>query len=187
MYKEWDGLITWAKKDKKEAKEEIVNRLLPLIISSIKHYYNRRDLYEELIQEGNLCILEAIENFQMNKNVYFLGYVKLQLRYLYLNKNKEKVYLSLNTKIGEKKEDEILDTLVSEELEPLEEILDKALKMQLKNCLKYLSKRQRHVVVLFYVNRLSISEIAEKLDVGYRTIVNTKTRAIEILRLHLKE
>ena len=158
-----------------------------MIISSIKHYYNRRDLYEELIQEGNLCILEAIESFEMDKKVYFLGYAKLQLKYLYLNKNKEKVCLSLNTKIGEKKEDEILDTLESQGLEPLEEIMEEILKTQVNTCLKYLSKRQRDVVVLFYVNRLSIGEIAEKLDVSYRTIVNTKTRAIEILREHLKE
>ena len=186
MYKEWDSLIILAKEGDKPAKEEILKKLLPLIISSIKHYYNRRDLYEELIQEGNLCILEAIESFQRDKNVYFLGYVKLQLKYLYLNKNKEKTYLSLNTKIGEKKEYEILDTLKSESLEPLEEILEEGLKTQVNSCLKHLSKRQRDVVVLFYVNRLSISEIAERLGVSYRTIVNTKTRAIEILRRHLK-
>lgn len=187
MYEEWNSLIISAKEGNRKVKEEILNRLLPLIISSIKHYYNRRDLYEELIQEGNLCILEAIETFEMDKKVYFLGYVKLQLKYLYLNKNKEKIYLSLNTKIGEKKEDEILDTLVSEELEPLEEILEERLKAKVNRSLKYLTKRQRDVVVLFYVNRLSIGAIAEKLEVSYRTIVNTKTRAIEILREHLKE
>lgn len=185
MYEEWNGLVLSAKEGYIEAKEEILERLLPLIISSIKKYYNRRDFYEELIQEGNLCILEAIENFEPDKNVYFLGYAKLQLRYLYLNKNKEKTFISLNTKIGEKQEEEILDTIESGDLEPLSDILDREIKRQLNRHLIHLSERQKEVVVLFYVNRLSITKIAEQLGVSYRTVVNTKTRAIEILRGHL--
>lgn len=187
MYEEWNVLVLSAKDGDKEAKEEILERLLPLIISSIKRYYNRRDFYEELIQEGKLCILEAIENFEGDKNVYFLGYAKLQLRYLYLNKNKEKTHISLNTKIGEKQEDEILDTLESTDLEPLSDILDREIKRQLNSCLIHLTQRQKEVIVLFYVNRQSITKIAEGLGVTYRTIVNTKTRAIEILRKHLKD
>ncbi|OLS02263.1 sigma-70 family RNA polymerase sigma factor [Tissierella creatinophila] len=187
MYEEWNGLVLSAKEGDLRSKEEILERLLPLIISSIKKYYNRRDFYEELIQEGYLCILESIENFKVGKNVYFLGYAKLQLRYLYLNKNREKTHISLNTKIGEKQEDEILDTLGSTELEPLSDILDREIKQALNSYLIYLTDRQKEVVVLFYVNRLSITKIAERLGVSYRTVVNTKTRAIEILKGYLKE
>lgn len=185
MYEEWNELVKLSKEGDKKAKEEILNRLLPLIISSIKRYYNRRELYEELIQEGNLCILECIESFQTDKNVYFLGYVKLQLRYLYLDKNKEKVHISINTKIGEKKEDEIIDTIESTDLEPLDEILDKEIKGQLHIYLKELTQRQKDIILLFYAMRWSISKIAEELDISYRTVVNTKTRAIDILRKHI--
>ena len=182
LYEEWNSLVLAAKEGYKEAKEEILNNLRPLIISSIQKYYNRRDFYEELIQEGDLCILEAIDNFEFDQNTYFLGYVKVQLKFLYLNKNREKVLVSLNTKIGEKKEDEILDTIESNDLEPVSSIIDREIKRMLGISLDGLAPRQRETVEMFYSEKLSISQIAQKQGVSYRTVVNTKTRAIDKLR-----
>ena len=182
LYEEWNSLILAAKEGYKEAKEEILENLRPLIISSIQKYYNRRDFYEELIQEGDLCILEAIDKFEFDQNTYFLGYVKVQLKFLYLNKNREKVHVSLNTKIGEKKEEEILDTLASNDLEPLSDILDREIKRMLNISLDTLAPKQRETVELFYSEKLSITEISKKQGVSYRTVVNTKTRAIDKLR-----
>ena len=182
QYEEWNSLVLAAKEGYKEAKEEILENLRPLIISSIQKYYNRRDFYEELIQEGDLCILEAIDKFEFDQNTYFLGYVKVQLKFLYLNKNREKVHVSLNTKIGEKKEEEILDTLASNDLEPLSDILDREIKRMLSISLDTLAPKQRETVELFYSERLSITEISKKQGVSYRTVVNTKTRAIDKLR-----
>lgn len=182
LYEEWNSLVLAAKEGYTEAKEEILFNLRPLIISSIQKYYNRRDFYEELIQEGELCILEAIEAFDFDQNTYFLGYVKVQLKFLYLNKNREKVHISLNTKIGEKKEDEIVDTLESGDLEAIESIIDREIKRMLGISLDNLAPRQRETIELFYSEKLSITEISEKQGVSYRTVVNTKTRAIDKLR-----
>lgn len=187
MYEEWETLIRDSKEGDKEAKEEVVGRLLPLVISSIKSYYNRRNIYEELIQEGNLCILEAIESFREDRNVYFLGYVKTQLRYLYLNKNTEKIHLSLNTKIGEDEEDEILNTLADDSLELDEVLVREEMRVDLMEALNCLTPRQKQIIIHFYVNRMSISEIAHKLDISYRTVVNTKKRALDKLRERLEE
>ena len=187
MYEEWKDLLYGAKIGEVTLKEGILERLRPLIISSIKSYYNRRELYEELIQEGELCILECIENFKDDKNVYFLGYVKTQLKYLYLNKNKIRVHSSLNVSIGEEKQEELLNMIASDEKGALELMTDEETIKELHGALPYLSDRQREVIILFYVNRKSISQIAEDLGVKYRTVVNTKTRALEILRQRLEE
>ncbi|HSH35664.1 sigma-70 family RNA polymerase sigma factor, partial [Schnuerera sp.] len=48
--------------------------------------------------------------------------------------------------------------------------------------LNYLTKRQKQVVLDYYINQLSIGEIADKLGVSYRTVVNTKTQGIKKLR-----
>lgn len=185
MYEEWNGLVSLSKNGDLEAKEEVLNRLLPLIISSIKRYYNRREFYEELIQEGNLCILEAIESFDTEQNVYFLGYIKLQLRYLYLNKNRQKFHSSLNIMIGDESQEEIINTIPSDEISPDNSIVEQELVNKLNNSLEYLTNRQKQIIILFYVNRRSIAEIAESLNVSYRTVVNTKARALQILRKKL--
>ncbi len=49
--------------------------------------------------------------------------------------------------------------------------------------LEHLTKRQRQVIVLFYIKGYSIDRIAHKLEVSYRTVVNTKTAALNKLKI----
>ncbi len=60
-----------------------------MIISSIRRYYNRIELYDDLIQEGYEIILIAIDDYDPAKGAYFLGYIKTMLKYLYLGKYRE--------------------------------------------------------------------------------------------------
>lgn len=52
----------------------------------------------------------------------------------------------------------------------------------IRDGLNLLTKRQKEVINLYYFKGLSHKKIAEKLDISTRTVINTKFRAIEILR-----
>lgn len=177
----WDKLVEEAKKGNQESMGEIVNRLQPLIISSIRKYYNNFKEYEDLVQEGNLMILESINKFDPTKGVHFLGYIKLNLRFLYLDKHKRKLHLSLNEPIGEDNM-EMIDFLVSDEMDALDVMLENETNTQLSKALEKLTERQREIIVLYYVNKMGMEDIANKLGISYRTVVNTKTKALEKLR-----
>ena len=139
----FDSLLDKARAGDKASKEEIINRLQPLIISSIRRYYNKPKEYEDLIQDGNLIILECIEDYEPSKGVHFLGYVKTMLRYLYLDKHKTKIHHSLNEVVGDG-EVELMDLLVSEDKEALDLILDEE-----DNKIKY---RKKHKTTHLYKN-----------------------------------
>ena len=173
-----DKLLEKAREGDKGSTEEIINRLQPLIISSIRKYYNKPNEYEDLVQDGNLKILECIRDYEPSKGVHFLGYVKTMLRYLYLDKHKHKYHLSLNEVVGDG-EVELMDLLVSDDKEPLAQILDREDKKKLLEALNTLTERQKEIVILYYFENMKIEDIAAKLEVSYRTVVNTKTRAIE--------
>lgn len=175
----FDKLALKAKEGDMGAKEEIISRLEPLVLSSIKRYYYKREEFEDLVQDGNIKILECIQDFDPKKGVYFLGYVKTVLRYMYLDKHKERIHFSLNEKVGDG-EDERIDLLVSDE-DILESILNHEEVEELRRVLNVLTERQKEVVILFYMERLSLGDIAEKLGISYRTVVNTKTNALKKL------
>lgn len=164
------------------AKEEILNRLQGLIISSIQRHYNRPAEYEDLIQEGNLIVLECIDNYDINRGANFLGYVKAMLKYNYLSKHRIKVPSSLNVKVGEDEDMEILDLLESNMPGPLDKILLKERQVELGQALAGLTERQRQVIRAFYFEGLTIDEIANRLNVSYRTVVNTKANALKKMR-----
>ena len=88
MYREIEDLLEFSRRGDPKSKEAVLLKLQPLIISSIKRYYNKIDIYDDLIQEGYEIILLCIHDYDPNKGVHFLGYIKLKLKYHYLNKYK---------------------------------------------------------------------------------------------------
>ncbi|RKD32319.1 sigma-70 family RNA polymerase sigma factor [Thermohalobacter berrensis] len=166
----------------------MILRLKPLILSSIKRYYNKKDIYDDLIQEGYELILNGLENYDEKKGVHFLGYIKLLLKYHYLNKNKDNENtISLNMPINDEEDMELIDTIQSKSLNQEEIIVKREDNEILHSSFLKLTKRQRQVISLFYVNNLSIKEISKKLGISYRTVVNTKATAIKKLKKFLEK
>lgn len=161
----------------------IVEKYHPLIVSSIKRYYNKPHEFEELYDEGVLEVCEALMDYDFNKNDSFGGYLKSRLYFFYISKNKFKEDLSLDSPVGEEDltlMDMLMDPMnIEEEYEINEEyrILYKAI--------GELTERQRRVLLDFYIGKFSISEIANKYDIKYRTVVNTKTMALKKLKKYL--
>lgn len=182
MYKELNDLLEKAKNGDKKSTGEILNRVQGLIFNSIQRYYNKRNEYEDLVQEGNLVVLEAIKDFDQSKGVFFLGYLKTMLKYTYLNKHKIRHHLSLNVPLGEDGDNDWLDLLESDEISCIDKLIKIEEVAELKDTLEKLTDRQRQVIVAFYLQGLSINDISKSLGITYRTVVNTKTRALEILR-----
>ena len=79
-----------------------------------------------------------------------------------------------------------MDRLVSEDKEALDLILDEEDNKYLLEALDRLTDRQREVIILYYFENMKIEDIASRLGVSYRTVVNTKTRALEKMDLLLK-
>lgn len=185
MYKEFNQILNQARQGNPSSKEELLTRLKPLIIHSIKRYYYRKEEFEDLVQEGYLVILDCLESYDEDKGVKFLGYAKLSLKYHYLNKHKEKIHLSLNTLLGDT-EEEWIDLLQSEEDNQEDIILKNEQTSEIINAIYQLPYKQRETILAYYVCRKSIQEIAEDQGVSYRTVVNTKTNAIKKLRTIIK-
>lgn len=181
MYKEIETLLALSKEGDVKSKEQLLFKLKPLLIGSIRRYYNRIDLYDDLIQEGYETILTAIDDYDPKKGVYFLGYIKAMLKYHYLNKHREKQHLSLNEPV-DCNGTEIIDLIEGDEKDPADRIIDMEENQVLLDSINCLTKRQRETIVYFYINGYSIDKIANKLGISYRTVVNTKTVGINKLR-----
>ncbi|NLC04430.1 MAG: sigma-70 family RNA polymerase sigma factor, partial [Tissierellia bacterium] len=72
------------------------------------------------------------------------------------------------------------------DLGPLEILLISDENKILKDSLSVLGPRQRQVIWLFYVEEMSIGDIAHKLNISYRTVVNSKTKALKRLKKEIE-
>lgn len=186
MYEELNQYLTKARRGDIDSKERILDELYPLIVASIKRYYNRIFDFDDLLQEGRVLVLECIDTYDETKGTYFLGYVKAMLKYYYLDKHKQKLMLSLNEKVGaEEEQEEFIDLLVSNTEDGLEILVKLEENKTLSEAILTLSIRQREIVMDFYYDNLTIKQIADKYEIAYRTVVNTKIAALNKLKKQL--
>ena len=102
-------------------KRGIIEKAHPLIIASINKYAISKGEFEDLYQEGVVRILEALEEYDEEKGVNLFYYLKLQLKFFYLNYGRyEKQVTSLNVPIDE--ELELID-LMADECTSIEDIV----------------------------------------------------------------
>lgn len=181
MYKEIDELLIKAKSGERSAKQTILEKYKPLILAQMKKYYFDANELDDLISEGYEVILKGIDEFDSGRNVYFSGYLKTILRYHYLDRLKAKKYTSSLDKNIDGCDISLLDLLRSDvDLE--NEYIVKEFNEQLIEQIEKLSKRQKEVIILFYLEEMTIGAISKQLGVTYRTIINTKVAAIEKLK-----
>ncbi len=63
----------------KEAKEELVNGNLKLVLSILKKYQNKTDNMDDLFQIGVIGLIKAIDNFDLSHEVKFSTYAVLMI------------------------------------------------------------------------------------------------------------
>ena len=63
-----------------EAKNQLITANLRLVVSIAKHYIGRGMLFLDLIEEGNLGLIKAVEKFDYTKNFKFSTYATWRIR-----------------------------------------------------------------------------------------------------------
>lgn len=182
-YEKFDCFLSLAVIGDGRGKLAVVEMLEPLIISSIKRYCPIMREYEDLHSDGVEIVLHLIDTWDGKRS--FLAYAKAYLKYHYLKTFK--YLLDIEEDIHENdEEDSLFDTFVScDNIE--EDFLIKEQKGLLQKAIDKLSDRQRQVIILYYYERLGLSEIGTYLGISKWTVVNLKRNAIKNLKKHLME
>lgn len=177
-------LILDCKEGKEAAKQEILERLRPLIISSIRNYYFGREAYEDLLQAGYVKILAEIGRFDEKRGIPFLGFIKQQLKYFYMDKGRREIpELSLNNLSLEG--DSVIEFIdwIPDGRPAIEDLLiSKEAYFALGQALALLTDKQKRILLLHYGQGLSWIKIADHLEVHYQTVIKTKDAAIRRIR-----
>jgi len=167
-------------------KKTILGKAHPLIVSSISKYALSKDEFEDLYQEGAIVILESLEKYDESKGVDLFCYLKMQLKFYYLNYGRyNKKTISIYEPIGEGIE--IADTLVDESGYIEDSILSSIEVKEAYKALMSLSYEERYIVKESIMRHRTLDDLAKELGMSRTTLFRRRKNAIKRIYDKLKD
>lgn len=193
-------LLKKCKKGNLKAKNEILEANLRFVFDIAKHYTGRGVPISELISDGNMGLLRAIDKFDESKNVKFISYAVWWIRQAMLESIRKKNAINFveiepntdNDSYIDKRliEDDEDDTSFNKELsnendEKSKEISENQRNI-ITNIIGTLSDRERDIIENYYglnsSKELTLSEIGKKYNLSSERVRQIKLNAIRKLR-----
>lgn len=102
---EFESLFKRFKNGDNQAKKILIEKNLKLVVAFAKMYYNPGQSFLDLVQEGNLALIKAIEKYDINKGYAFSTYasywIKRSIERTFANKGRNiKIPVHIYTKLS---------------------------------------------------------------------------------------
>lgn len=193
-------LLKKCKKGNLKAKNEILEANLRFVFDIAKHYTGRGVPISELISDGNMGLLRAIEKFDESKDVKFISYAVWWIRQAMLESIKRRNAInfveiepntdndsSMDKKLIEDDEDDASfnNDFSNENDEKSMEVSENQRNI-ITSLIGTLSDRERDIVENYYgINdkkELTLTDIGKKYDLSSERVRQIKLNAIRKLR-----
>lgn len=162
-------------------KRRIIEKAHPLIIASINKYAASKGEFEDLYQEGIVRILESLEEYDEEKGVNLFYYLKLQLKFFYLNYGRyEKQIVSLNTPIDE--ELEIIDLMADEGTSIEDIVIGKLAAQDVMQSIQALEHEEKYIVEQLVLKCRILDDLAKELGISRTTLFRRKEAVLKKIR-----
>ena len=193
-------LLKKCKKGNLKAKNEILEANLRFVFDIAKHYTGRGVPISELISDGNMGLLRAIEKFDESKDVKFISYAVWWIRQAMLESIKKRNAISfveiepntdndasIDKKLIEDDEDDVSfnNDFSNENDEKSREVTENQRNI-ITSLIGTLSDRERDIVENYYgINdkkELTLTDIGKKYNLSSERVRQIKLNAIRKLR-----
>ena len=193
-------LLKKCRKGSLKAKNEILEANLRFVFDIAKHYTGRGVSISELISDGNMGLLRAIDKFDESKDVKFISYAVWWIRQAMLESIKKKRAITFvdiepnsdNDSCMDKKlldsedDDEVFGRDFSNEVDEKRREVNENQRNLISSIIKTLSQRERDVIENYYgINgkeELTLNEIGKKFGLSSERVRQIKINSIRKLR-----
>lgn len=194
-------LLKQCKKGNIKAQNELLEANLKFVFDIAKHYTGRGIPISDLISEGNMGLIRAINKFDETQDVKFISYAVWWIRQYILDAIKKKKLLNiveiehvesntntLETVVSDEEDDVIgrKDKIFSNESEENKKETAQAQKEIITKLLDVLNEREKKIIENYYglnnCKELTLAEIGEKFNLSSERVRQVKIKSLRKLR-----
>lgn len=194
-------LLKLCKNGNLKAKNELIEANLKFVFDVAKHYTGRGISISDLISEGNMGLIKAVDKFDEDKDVKFISYAVWWIRQAMLEAIKKKKLINVieientESKVSvlentiSDDEDEIIkrgEVGFSNEAEERKRETSQAQKEVIEQLLSVLNKREREIIENYYglndMKELTLAEIGEKYNLSIERVRQINKATVRKMR-----
>ncbi|MGM9572450.1 MAG: sigma-70 family RNA polymerase sigma factor [bacterium] len=169
-----------------QARQDLIRSYLPLVFKLAKVFHLPSPLQLELVQEGTIGLIEAVENFDPAREVHFSIYARFRIRGRMLNflaAAQSGASISLDQPIGAAEEQLTwAETVAADEPEPEEQVEEKLITERVLQTVERLPEKEQKIIQEVYLGQGEIKQVAEKLEISLPHFYRLQKKAIRRMR-----
>ena len=161
--------------------EKIYNKTYKYVYARAKYMMGNEEDALDLMQEVYIILFRGVKNIEVNESLYsWLKAVVFRQGIKMIDKRNKNILLS-------EEEEAMFSSLPDEMAKTEDDYVDKQDAQTIRTCIERLSEEQRLVILAYYYDGMSVSEIAKVLDISEGTVKSRLHLARKRLRLFLTE
>lgn len=166
------------------ARQELITAYQPLVYKLVARLALSNELVMDLIQEGIIGLIEAVENFDYERKVRFSTYATYRIRGRVLNYLKRDLRLDLVSLDHTFDEDglSLLDRLEEEGLSIEGQVEERYLQKAVQGAMERLSEQERAIVKAVFVEEEAAKDVAKKMQISEGHLYRVQKKAIRRIR-----
>jgi RNA polymerase primary sigma factor/RNA polymerase sigma factor len=173
-----------------ETKNQIIRANLRLVVSIAKHYADHQEGFFDMVSDGNISLIKAVEKFDVGRGFKFSTYATWAIRKNYAR--------AFSTRIRQMdrfrtSRDELLDAAVDEKSDSYErELAQKRREGEVSQILDCLSDREREIIqkrfgLSGHAHNYTLQEVGDDLGVSKERVRQPESRALSKLHQAAEE
>lgn len=177
----WDN---YKNKNSLEARQRLIESYQPLVFKIASRITNREELFFDLIQEGTVGLIEAVEKYSLHHEVKFSTFAQYRIRGRIIDylRNHRTSQEALELALQQDEFQDVLTLIADSSVNVEEEVSFKLITQQVKKAISRLNSKEQKVINDLYLLDKEPVTLAEEMNISLSYIYKLQKKALQRLR-----
>ncbi|HOJ77224.1 MAG TPA: sigma-70 family RNA polymerase sigma factor [Bacillota bacterium] len=177
----WDN---YKNKNSLESRQRLIESYQPLVFKIASRITSREELFFDLIQEGTVGLIEAVEKYNLHHDVKFSTFAQYRIRGRIIDylRNHRTSQEALELALQQDEFQDVLSLIADSSVNVEEEVSFNLIAQQVRKAISRLNSKEQKVINDLYLLDKEPVALAEEMNISLSYIYKLQKKALQRLR-----